>query len=1489
MQDTGSAKIAHLTERVDDTIHTEQPSAFSHLSPSKTDPSTPNSTLGGIERADLKTELQSPNNPDIENKLPQNLSTKDSIKIDSVQSSNDASTNSFQASQVTAPSNPFVFSQIQHVHGETPNELQSHQKLYPKTQGLNPYDLNQNDLNQNTVAWQEPNQRYAHGAQDCKPYESGQYEQVRKLHKSLHKSAQYYSDYSAYSDYADYTDYADDLAYSDYADYDSSDITSLVSCEDDYVLPADWLEQAIFEDTQNLHLKPDLFEYELAALNLCSEELQNNPQRLQILLEELKNPSISALLSSNMLREILCENGWFSYNLGGNYAVRLGQVVMSQKICSTLQRDDSTVQIIEAGTGVGKTYAYLLPLLLMRSKSLISTHTKALQDQLVNEDLPNLLRLLDLESHISYCALKGKGNYLCHFKLDKLEPQVFINHLENYQQNNNSTHTKQYHQTSKQQSAEQYHQNSDLNTSFAEDHAWSKYEGDPYAASSKNGSNKLPEHIMQHFNQEQEILHQVFDKRIRQILLQVRDYLVWSMQGDTLLTSDRTLDHLPLYCGEIDNVFKHLQKPLNLSDEDVALCFANLDAIRTYFSCNSSPCGFCKNCFTDDETFVCFYEQAYHLACSSDIAVVNHALMCSKAIPKDTVENSLKQTAQQSFIYQQLISLAQELTVPWSTALANGTAHQAMGSDATSLADKIAQCVLGNFAVFNFTQDLKAALYERIKHLIIRNLSISSTCILQELTDKCAPYKMHVLMILETISDNAETWTEQLQQIPSLQINATYMALEFLNKCADFVEELKSVINQLLTNEGDANSGYHSNSADLNHAEYNNNSNNANSQFYSNCKNSNFKFSQYYDSSNVKSSQHSASATGTAIYAHANTSDQVSDSNDCDDIGYKIDLLLTHHSTVVFDEAHELEKVFNNIYSQSLHSSSIQHFIQDLAKLKDRCGIEVPNLRETIGACRKLLQTFMALEEGEYNFREFKYQLRDGVSWLQGFYDDPSLPSPISPVQIRATTSAKYTYRNKVKSSSDKLIKKDENTNQPEPNQDVADFFKTLDQYLQNVEFFCSCEQADERYKKQLQRVGDLANKIQTFLDCFFHADEQLLQQMYLPLVSVKLKADTSSDKLEAVQGSLFDALAFENALERSFEDIVLDSLSVNDASEYELKDKRSFDYGHSLFNGRLTVSQAQQSHPIEDTKSFNMVITPLLSSSRAAEFFKILRDMKFKTILTSATLRLLNNEGQQSFTRIKERLGLTQLPTECSIVPSPFDYQNNALVWMPGNFYSSQKQEANFEPDQQAILNNLRKVQPIINALHGGILVLTTKYSSIEVYAEQLQQICPERQIFTQQKGVNIEHTVQEFIRVQQEHQEAILVGTQSCWTGLNLQGRLLRLILIDKLPFEPPTLKQSMLKEMYYNGRQSPHSYFEGEILPNMLLKLKQGAGRLIRSEQDWGVVVLMYNLTKNYKNYVYQNFSPMRIVKTSNPSPIIDFILMKQAAEQMNRSFQ
>lgn len=96
-----------------------------------------------------------------------------------------------------------------------------------------------------------------------------------------------------------------------------------------------------------------------------------------------------------------------------HYTPRASQQALAQAIVDTLSRDG--ILVAEAGTGTGKTYAYLLPLLLADVPALISTASKNLQDQLYHRDIPILLRTLGLPRRVN--LLKGRANYLCYYRL----------------------------------------------------------------------------------------------------------------------------------------------------------------------------------------------------------------------------------------------------------------------------------------------------------------------------------------------------------------------------------------------------------------------------------------------------------------------------------------------------------------------------------------------------------------------------------------------------------------------------------------------------------------------------------------------------------------------------------------------------------------------------------------------------------------------------------------------------------------------------------------------------------------------------------------------------------------------------------------------------------------------------------------------------------------------------------------------------------------
>ena len=99
------------------------------------------------------------------------------------------------------------------------------------------------------------------------------------------------------------------------------------------------------------------------------------------------------------------------------YSPRASQIELSQAIAETI--DSRGTLVAEAGTGIGKTWAYLVPAMLRGGKVLISTGTRTLQDQLFSRDLPRVRAALTVP--ISTALLKGRSNYICHYHLERME------------------------------------------------------------------------------------------------------------------------------------------------------------------------------------------------------------------------------------------------------------------------------------------------------------------------------------------------------------------------------------------------------------------------------------------------------------------------------------------------------------------------------------------------------------------------------------------------------------------------------------------------------------------------------------------------------------------------------------------------------------------------------------------------------------------------------------------------------------------------------------------------------------------------------------------------------------------------------------------------------------------------------------------------------------------------------------------------------------
>ena len=220
--------------------------------------------------------------------------------------------------------------------------------------------------------------------------------------------------------------------------------------------------------------------------------------------------------------------------------------------------------------------------------------------------------------------------------------------------------------------------------------------------------------------------------------------------------------------------------------------------------------------------------------------------------------------------------------------------------------------------------------------------------------------------------------------------------------------------------------------------------------------------------------------------------------------------------------------------------------------------------------------------------------------------------------------------------------------------------------------------------------------------------------------------------------------------------------------------------------------------------------------------------------IFTSATLSVGG-----SFRHARAALGLTPeqggcAPVEHGVAPrcrelrvaSPFDYAAQGRLLVPQDL--PLPNQPGHSEAVGALAARLASVNP------GGTFVLTTTLRAARLIAQTLRQLLPGRMVLEQ-----FDESKAALLARFAATPQAVLVGSQSFWEGVDLPGDQLTLVLIDKLPFAPPDdpLTAARLKRIEAEGR----SGFADYSMPQAALALQQGAGRLIRTETDRGVLVV------------------------------------------------
>ena len=207
--------------------------------------------------------------------------------------------------------------------------------------------------------------------------------------------------------------------------------------------------------------------------------------------------------------------------------------------------------------------------------------------------------------------------------------------------------------------------------------------------------------------------------------------------------------------------------------------------------------------------------------------------------------------------------------------------------------------------------------------------------------------------------------------------------------------------------------------------------------------------------------------------------------------------------------------------------------------------------------------------------------------------------------------------------------------------------------------------------------------------------------------------------------------------------------------------------------------------------------------------------------VMTSATL---SSNGKFDF--IKDRLGLDNKKTDSMLAPSSFDYEKQAIIYLPKAMPDPRAPEFS-----QVAASEIVK---LLNVTNGRAFVLSTSLSSMnalyELVAMRVNFPC-----FVQ--GTMSKAGLLERFR---KTPNAVLFATSSFWQGVDVRGEQLSCVIIDKLPFAVPTdpIVAARTRFIDDNGGKSFFDY----SVPNAVITLKQGVGRLIRSATDKGVIALL-----------------------------------------------
>ncbi|MCF6156453.1 MAG: helicase [Candidatus Brocadia sp.] len=237
--------------------------------------------------------------------------------------------------------------------------------------------------------------------------------------------------------------------------------------------------------------------------------------------------------------------------------------------------------------------------------------------------------------------------------------------------------------------------------------------------------------------------------------------------------------------------------------------------------------------------------------------------------------------------------------------------------------------------------------------------------------------------------------------------------------------------------------------------------------------------------------------------------------------------------------------------------------------------------------------------------------------------------------------------------------------------------------------------------------------------------------------------------------------------------------------------------------------------------------------------------------LLTSATLAI-----SRTFKFFKDSIGLHQIPEDRLselILDSPFDYKRQSMIGIPTDIS---------EPDKPSYVSTLEEnILKTVEISEGRALILFTSYSLLDNLYRRLEPQVTHLGYTCLKQGMDNRHNLLETFK---KDKTSVLFATDSFWEGIDVKGDALECVILTRLPFKVPT--QPIIEARAEAIERAGGDAFYNYSLPMAVIKFKQGFGRLIRSCEDKGVVVIFDRrvVTKKYGHIFLQSLPDVRYIK-------------------------